>query len=579
MKTEGIESIPNGGLRISTSIFARLKAFQGGGDYWDHQELIRESLGDFLPPVQQIQEAENRFGVFRKDVAGKEVLCKSTSMGSTRVPEEQVRRLTSALDAFKRKADDPDTQQNAKEIIQHFRLPDISKDPDLYRLCGPWWDRKLQVIWGCERIPDSSLAPVAAVAKLPIDKAYGFKRALSLLALLLLLCAFLAACLWGWPTVKWCYGKAFNKPPIAALRLESVDETNRIATISDSSSHHPAGTLKYWRIVWGDGKEDSFKTSPQNAAHTYASERDYTISLWCVDNYNATSSPPALTNISFALLKRQKAFEQTQLDAQREADRIKEEAKKEAAKVKEEVQKQKDLATQQAQDTKKEADQLKEDAQKQKALAAQQTQAAKNEQELADKKKAAAVLAQQDAKKAQEAADQARTTPPPVVRTVPLSTQPPQVQSSTPQQQASIQPTAPQPDPNPGDLPSPEPPAGAPSRPEPPGKGATDLLRPEPEIVKGRVGRLAADNTLEAILVVRDRAHPNTSLDVVEWVVDGKANRSGNAQLTTRLSITEHIVSVKVRRTGIEQTARAKVVVTGAETQTTEPDFTVRPLR
>ncbi len=536
MRTEGIELIPNGGLKVSTTTFARLKAFQGGGDYWDHQDLIRESLGQFLPTVQQVQETDERFGVFRKNIAGKEVLWKSIPVGVAQVPQQEILRLTAALEAFKRKADAPDTQPNARNIIQQFRLPDISKDPDLYRLCGPWWDRKLQVLWGCERIPDSSLAPVAAIAKLPVDRTYVLKRAISLFTLLVLLCALLAACIWGWPALRLWTAKAFNKPPVAALRLDFLDETNRIAVISDNGSADPDGVLKHWYLAWGDGKQDPFTEPPRQARHIYDSERNYTISLWCVDNYGATSSPPALTNISFALIKREKAFEQAQLAGQREAERIKKEAKKEA-------------------------DQLKEDAKKQQDLAAQQSAQAQHDSEAAEQK----------LREAKELAESVKTNTP-VAQAPPATNSSPAIPESTPaqqppaQQSSNIQPEDP---PLSGEAPSPTQPA----------KGAQALMFRNLEILKAGVGHLSSDNTVEAMLVVRDKSHANASLDVIEWVVDGKAYRTGNAQFTTRLAIAEHVVSVKVRHLGIEQTAKARVVVTGAQTQTTEPDFTISPLR
>ncbi len=601
MKTPGIEKIPDGGLRVATSSFPRVKAFLGGGFYWDHQDLIRESLGEFLPEVQQVQESGNLFGLFRKHVRGREVLCRSVPVGSARVPEHEVRRLAAALDAFKQKADAPDTQPNAREIIRQFRLPDVSRDPDLYRLTGPWWDRKLQVLWGCEGVADSSLEPAAAVAKLPIDKAYKARRALSVLGLLLLLCALLAACFWGWPLAKRWYAKAFNKPPIAALRVDSLDETNRVAVISDNGSLDPDGALQHWRIAWGDGKEETLATPPRELSHTYGSERDFTISFWCVDNHGATSSPPALTNISFNLLRRQKVLEEARLAAQREAERIKEEAQKEAERLKEEAQRQKELADQQArqareaqeladkkkaeaelaqqsaqreaerikQEAQKEAERLKEEAQRQKELADQQARQGREAQELADRKKAEAELAQQSAQReAERAREEAKQEP---VR----QKEPPGQQTQQADDEAGTGPISPPPAAQSSSTPG----AQTPSRPDASGRGATDLIRPEPEIIKGRVGPLSADKTVEAVLVVRDRVHPNRPLDVIEWVVDGKAYRTGNAQFTTRLSLSEHLISVRVHRRGIEQTARARVLVTGGRTQTVAPDLTILPLR
>src|SRR6266481_6904598 len=166
---------------------------------------------------------------------------------------------------------------------------------------------------------------------MPDDPKKG-KKSLVVVAVVLLLCAVA-----GWLVFKSRNAKTSNMPPIAALRLDSLDETNRVATLSDNGSHDPDGTLQSWRIAWGDGKEDNLSSIPQKAAHTYDTEGEYTISLWCVDNDGATSSPPAMTNVTFDFLKRQKALELAQAEAKREADRLKEaEAQREADRLKEE---------------------------------------------------------------------------------------------------------------------------------------------------------------------------------------------------------------------------------------------------
>jgi PKD domain-containing protein len=201
------------------------------------------------------------------------------------------------------------------------------------------------------------------------------KKSLAILAVVLVLCGLVAA----WLVLRSRPAPTPNMPPIAALRLDSIDETNRVATLSDGGSHDPDGTIQSWRIAWGDGKEETLSSIPQKAAHTYASEGEYTVSLWCVDNLGATSSPPAMTNLTFDFLKRQKALEQAQAEAKREADRLKEE------------------------EARKQAERLEQE--KQKELAAMEAQKAKERQELEAKRKAEAELAQQKAKEA--------ATPPP----------------------------------------------------------------------------------------------------------------------------------------------------------------------
>ena len=200
------------------------------------------------------------------------------------------------------------------------------------------------------------------------------KKPLAVLAVVLLLCGLAA-----WLVIKSRRAQTPNVAPFAALRLDHIDETNRVATISDGGSHDPDGTLRSWRIAWGDGKEETLSSTPQKAAHTYASEGEYTVSLWCVDNRGSTSSPPAMTNITFDFLKRQKALELAQAEAKREAERLKEE------------------------EAGKQAERLEQE--RQKALAAQEAQKAKEQQELEAKRKAEAELAR---KKAEAAA-----TPPP----------------------------------------------------------------------------------------------------------------------------------------------------------------------
>jgi hypothetical protein len=217
------------------------------------------------------------------------------------------------------------------------------------------------------------------------------KKPLAILAVVLLLCALVGA----WLVLKSRGAKTPNLAPIAALRLDSLDETNRVATLSDGGSRDPDGTLQSWRIDWGDGKEEKLSSIPQKAAHTYASEGQYTISLWCVDNLGATNSVPAVTNITFDFLKRQKALELKQAEAKREADRLKaEQAKKEAERLEQERQKQKELA------------------------AAMEAQKAREQQELEQKRKAEAEMA----RKAKEAATPA--TPPPTPLAAGLSANP-----------------------------------------------------------------------------------------------------------------------------------------------------------
>jgi hypothetical protein len=303
----------------------------------------------------------------------------------------------------------------------------------------------------------------------------------------LLLCAVVAA----WLVFKSRQAKASNLPPIAGLRLDSLDETNRVATLSDNGSRDPDGKLQSWRITWGDGKEDNLALMPQKAAHTYDSEGEYTISVWCVDNYGATSSVPAMTNITFDFLKRQKALDQAQAEAKREADRLKEEqARKEVERLKEEQ-------------TRKEAERLEQERQKE--LAAQEARKAREQQELEAKRKAEAELAQQKAKKAAE-------TPVP---------------------------------------PSPTPLAAA--LPDNPSSGKIIFTPPgctlgEFQILKEKSEGMEKDGNLLVILVIRCVNFPDSPVATSDWQIDGKNVQLRAGRIRASLSPGRHDVTAHLTR-------------------------------
>ena len=204
------------------------------------------------------------------------------------------------------------------------------------------------------------------------------KKLLGIIVVVLLLGGGVAT----WLVLKSRPVKAPNMPPIAVLRLDSIDETNRVVTVSDGGSRDPDGTLQGWRIAWGDGKEETLSAIPQKAAHTYASEGHYEISFSCVDNLGAASSPPATTNITFD-------FEKRQLLLQAEANR-----QAEAKRLQEEEQ------------ARKEAERLEQE----KALAAEEARKAKEREEQEARRNAEAELSRQ---KAKEALDALAAVPPP----------------------------------------------------------------------------------------------------------------------------------------------------------------------
>ena len=98
------------------------------------------------------------------------------------------------------------------------------------------------------------------------------------------------------------------------------------------------------------------------------------------------------------------------------------------------------------------------------------------------------------------------------------------------------------------------------------------------EIQKSTVGGFDADGLLQAILIVRDTKFPNAPLQVRSWEINGKTQRSGNAQFTVKLPEGTHTVSVNVVRATVKKKVSAQVIVSKQQRQTTEADLTVIPV-
>ena len=182
-----IERIQGKGLKLSLSTFKKLKAFQAGGQYWEHQSQssIREYMGDFLPLMQVEEDGESV--LCQMFVSGKEVA--SESRKAKGIPSAQRKKLEISIQNLKDKASSPDVDTNVKKIIEAFMLPDPIKDPELYRLYGSRWNPKLMVVWGCEKEAGTSLAPEEASHRVAKESLIGglFRKLPIILILILLL--------------------------------------------------------------------------------------------------------------------------------------------------------------------------------------------------------------------------------------------------------------------------------------------------------------------------------------------------------------------------------------------------------
>jgi hypothetical protein len=265
--------------------------------------------------------------------------------------------------------------------------------------------------------------------------------------------------------------------------------------------------------------------------HAYDTDRDYTISLSCFDNYGATSIPPASVSANFDYQKRQAVL----AEANRKADEIKQKANEEAERVK--------------------------------AAAQQEVAAAKNAEEKAKQAQKAATQEKADAQKVQEEAQKERED---AARKLNEAKAFPVADNSNkpPVSLPASDPTLP---PNDGDS------QASKRHPDTDGrKGGQLMIDRQYEIVKAGTGQFWKDGKLQVMLVVRDRSFPNSSIDVQEWQANERSYKSGNAQLTIDLPVGEYIVRALVRRSGEDpRWQKAKVTVSADLHQSTEPHFTV----
>jgi PKD domain len=91
-----------------------------------------------------------------------------------------------------------------------------------------------------------------------------------------------------------------NRPPIAKLRLVSIDTNQVSATVTDAGSVDPDGQIVSWTLDWGDNTPQARLTAPpQNESHSFVTPGEYWVSLTCADNLQAPGHEPARVHVVF----------------------------------------------------------------------------------------------------------------------------------------------------------------------------------------------------------------------------------------------------------------------------------------
>ena len=191
---------PDSGIRLNLSNYYRIRTWQGGGEFWEHnnQQLIRDALGQFLP---RATVDSGNFVLFQHYENGKEICSLSQPVTAANpLPRSQLDELRAALTAFKAKTQDPKCDPEARKLIDCFRLPDPKKDAELYRIYGSGKNKRLIVLWGAEKEVDSAVPPLEAINMVHTEAAGAEEKGSGKALLVCGLLALLAALAWFfWP--------------------------------------------------------------------------------------------------------------------------------------------------------------------------------------------------------------------------------------------------------------------------------------------------------------------------------------------------------------------------------------------
>jgi hypothetical protein len=272
-----LKSIPRQGIELTLGDVQLIRAFQQGGNYWelDAQKLIRSTrLGRFLPRVETAESAAPAPGgpaggaaLFQLVRGGKEVVSASTWRAAGDIPPREVAALQEAVGDLGRLAADPACDPSKKKLLEAFKLPDPVAMPECYRVYGPFWNRRLAVLWGFERKEGDSVDPQAVSERLSqrIDSGYRTKRILAAVIALAILLALLVGGYWlanrllsdgrpdanGLPVFSSCFGNGDANQAIAHPR-----DPNLVLVLSGDANSRvpvpaPTGTKVFGLLTSG----------------------------------------------------------------------------------------------------------------------------------------------------------------------------------------------------------------------------------------------------------------------------------------------------------------------------------------
>ena len=271
-----LTSKPNHGLEADLQQIHKLIVSDGEGDYFEvpNQSIVRDSLKTFLPHVKE----QAGTVLFEHIISGRERSSSSKPASGRSIPVTQIDKFEKDYREFAEKAKSSQTVPKAKQVINNFRLPDPDLYSDFYRTYGSPWNKKLLILWGCERQRGTSIPPLDAIAKLRrFAKPFWLillERAFWLCLLLLPLCLLflfpgMHGCKNSTPpnvdVVATAFGKTNSEPTktniSGALGSNEIAKTEPLDSNSKNLNTEGLDPEKE-KAIAKDGSDD--KTSPAN---------------------------------------------------------------------------------------------------------------------------------------------------------------------------------------------------------------------------------------------------------------------------------------------------------------------------
>lgn len=185
-----MHSEKNTGIHLASQEYTPLKVATSGV-YWDadFQNLLRDRDGSDRERFFPRAELTPNGVLFSLTDQGRELVADSKPMTRHKLPPRELDQFVEAMMNFQKLADDSQASNQAPPpdptkiaFIKTFRLPDPDRQPESYRLAGPWFDQRLVVLWGYDRQPDGGSFPANDAQEirqrlLPyVDPHHGWRR-------------------------------------------------------------------------------------------------------------------------------------------------------------------------------------------------------------------------------------------------------------------------------------------------------------------------------------------------------------------------------------------------------------------